>query len=131
MGTNTWTTLINADSLPTDPDSIKICNDFYCSLAQALSDEHSSSIIDDYCDSAPNGDGDGYTAWHALVKSIETKEQNVIMAEAFSQQLSNMKIEHKGDIVTLIKELSYCKRLTKIGSVNTKLKEFSLNPLLM
>ena len=68
MGSNMWTKVINADSPPTNPDVVIISNDIYWSLAHALSGGHSSSIINDYCDSASNGDGDGYTAWYALVK---------------------------------------------------------------
>ena len=135
MGSYKWTRVINADSQPTDPDSIRISNDIYWSLAQALSDDHSSSIKDDYCYFTPNGDCNGYTAWHALVKSIKTKDQNVIMDVDFSQQLRNMKINHKDVISHYINHsnqtVELLQKADKIFSVSTKLKGCSLNLLLM
>ena len=90
-----WTKVINSKNPLMKPVDIRISNDIYWALTSALEDDDKNTTINEFCDTAQNGDGDGYSAWHALVKSMETKECKVIMAEALSQQLNKMRMENK------------------------------------
>ena len=84
MDSHMWMKVINSENPPMKPVDIRISNDIYWALASALEDGHKYATISEFCDTAQNGDGNGCSVWHALVKSMETKECKVIMDETLT-----------------------------------------------
>ena len=74
MDSKMWMEVINSENPPMKPVDIRISNDIYWALASALENGNKYATISEFCDTVQNGDCDGYSAWHALVRSMETKQ---------------------------------------------------------
>ena len=71
MSPNLWMKVINSENPPMKLIDNRFSEDIYWALTSALKDDHKYATISEFCDTAQNGDGDGYSAWHALVRSSQ------------------------------------------------------------